>query len=104
MIRFLLTRFSLIIPTFFGMTLLAFFLVRLVPGDPIQTMAGERGIDSVRHAKLIHEYGFDQPVLVQYGIYIARLLKGDLGKSIITQEPVIREFAALFPATIELAV
>jgi dipeptide transport system permease protein len=104
MLRFLLTRLSLVIPTFFGMTLLAFFLIRLVPGDPIETMAGERGIDAARHAKLIQEYGFDKPVLVQYGIYIARVLQGDLGKSIITQTPVIREFAALFPATIELAV
>src|SRR4051794_5712125 len=103
MIRFLLTRFSLIIPTFFGMTLLAFFLVRLVPGDPIETMAGERGIDAVRHAQLVKEYGLDQPVLVQYGIYIGRVLHGDLGKSIITQAPVLQEFAALFPATIELA-
>ncbi|MDB5857813.1 MAG: peptide transporter permease [Ramlibacter sp.] len=104
MLRFILTRLSLVIPTFFGMTLLAFFLIRLVPGDPIETLAGERGIDAARHAKLLHEYGLDRPVLVQYGIYIAKVLKGDLGKSIITQEPVIREFAALFPATIELAV
>jgi dipeptide transport system permease protein len=104
MLRFLLTRLSLIIPTFFGMTVLAFVLIRLVPGDPIETMAGERGIDAVRHAALLKEYGFDQPVWVQYGIYIGRVLRGDLGKSIVTQEPVIREFLALFPATIELAV
>jgi dipeptide transport system permease protein len=103
-IRFLLTRFSLIIPTFIGMTLLAFFLVRLVPGDPIETMAGERGIDAARHATLMKEYGFDRPILVQYGIYIERVLHGDLGKSLITQAPVIEEFGALFPATIELAV
>src|SRR3954470_14784221 len=104
MFRFILTRLSLVIPTFFGMTLLAFFLIRLVPGDPIETLAGERGIDAARHEKLLHEYGLDRPVLVQYGIYIGKVLKGDLGKSIITQEPVIREFAQLFPATIELAV
>src|SRR5262245_27697761 len=104
MLRFILTRLSLVIPTFFGMTLLAFFLIRLVPGDPIETMAGERGIDAARHAKLVQEYGFDKPVLVQYGIYITRVMNGDLGKSVITQEPVIREFLALFPATIELAV
>jgi dipeptide transport system permease protein len=86
------------------MTLLAFFLIRLVPGDPIETMAGERGIDAERHARLVHEYGLDRPVLVQYGAYITRVLHGDLGKSMITQEPVVREFLALFPATIELAV
>ena len=52
MLRFLLTRVSLLVPTFIGMTLLAFFLIRLVPGDPIETMAGERGIDPARHAQL----------------------------------------------------
>ena len=104
MLRFIFTRLSLIIPTFLGMTLLAFFLIRMVPGDPIETMAGERGIDPVRHAQLLKEFGLDQPVMVQYGIYIVRVLKGDLGKSLITQEPVLREFLTLFPAPIELAV
>jgi dipeptide transport system permease protein len=102
MLRFLLTRLSLIIPTFIGMTLLAFFLIRLVPGDPIETLAGERGIDAVRHAKLLKEYGLDRPVMVQYGIYIGRVLQGDLGNSIVTHEPVLQEFIALFPATVEL--
>ena len=103
MLRFIFTRLSLVIPTFFGMTLLAFFLIRLVPGDPIETMAGERGIDAARHAQLLTEYGLDRPLMVQYGIYIGRVLQGDLGKSIITQAPVLEEFKALFPATIELA-
>ncbi|HUR88536.1 MAG TPA: ABC transporter permease subunit [Ramlibacter sp.] len=104
MLRFLLTRITLIIPTFIGMTLLAFFLVRLVPGDPIETMAGERGIDEARHQVLVKEYGLDKPILVQYGIYITRVLHADLGKSMITQAPVMSEFAQVFPATIELAV
>ena len=104
MLRFLLSRITLVIPTFIGMTLLAFFLIRIVPGDPIETMAGERGIDAARHEALLKEYGLDRPVLVQYGIYIGRVLHGDLGKSMITQEPVAREFFTLFPATIELAV
>jgi len=103
MLRFIFTRLSLIIPTFFGMTLLAFFLIRMVPGDPIETLAGERGIDAERHALLLKEYGLDRPVIVQYGIYIGKVLQGDLGKSIITQAPVLSEFWALFPATIELA-
>ena len=58
----------------------------------------------MRHAALLKSYGLDQPVMVQYGIYIGRVLQGDLGKSIITHEPVLHEFLALFPATIELAV
>jgi dipeptide transport system permease protein len=104
MLRFALTRLTLVVPTFIGITLLAFFLIRLVPGDPIETMAGERGIDLARHEQLRREYGFDKPLLVQYGLYVARLLHGDLGRSIVTREPVMSEFATLFPATIELAV
>src|SRR5918911_1397877 len=103
MLRFILTRVSLVIPTFVGITLLAFFLIRLVPGDPIETMAGERGMDPAPHQMLRKAYGFDQPVLVQYGIYVSRLLHGDMGKSIITSESVLSEFLSLFPATIELA-
>ncbi len=102
MFRFFLTRASLLVPTFIGMTLLAFFLIRLVPGDPIETLAGERGIDPVRHAQLLTEYGLDKPLFTQYGIYIGRVLHGDLGKSVITQERVMSEFVALFPATVEL--
>jgi dipeptide transport system permease protein len=101
--RFALTRLALVIPTFFGMTLLAFFLIRLVPGDPIETLAGERGIDPARHAALMKEYGLDRPLLVQYGLYLGRVLQGDLGRSMITQRSVLEEFLALFPATIELS-
>lgn len=103
MLRFLFTRVSLVIPTFIGITLLVFVLVRLIPGDPIETMAGERGIDAATHERLRHEYGFDRPVLVQYGLYLGRLLHGDLGRSIVTHRPVVEEFASLFPATIELS-
>ncbi len=103
MLRFLLTRASLLVPTFIGMTLLAFFLIRLVPGDPIETLAGERGIDPVRHAQLLKDFGLDRPLIEQYGLYIGRVLQGDLGKSAITQAPVLDELLALFPATMELA-
>src|SRR5918999_1237264 len=103
MLRFILTRVGLVIPTFLGITLLAFFLVRLIPGDPIETLAGERGIDPARHEMLRKEYGFDRPILVQYAIYIGHLLRGDFGRSIITRDPVLSEFLALFPATVELS-
>jgi dipeptide transport system permease protein len=103
MLRFILTRVSLVVPTFCGITLLAFFLIRLVPGDPIETLAGERGIDPARHEQLRKEYGFDRPIMVQYGNYIVRVMQGDLGNSIVTHAPVIDEFSALFPATVELA-
>jgi dipeptide transport system permease protein len=103
MARFALTRIGMLIPTFVGITLLAFFLIRLVPGDPIEAMAGERGIDPARHEQLRHQLGFDQPLLVQYGIYVGHVLHGDLGRSMVTREAVLSEFTALFPATVELA-
>jgi dipeptide transport system permease protein len=103
MLRFLLTRLSLIIPTFIGVTLLTFSMIRLIPGDPILLIAGERGIDDVRYAQLKAELGLDQPILVQYFRYLSDMAHGDFGKSIITREPVFKEFLELFPATIELS-
>ena len=104
MLRFILTRLGLVIPTFIGITLLTFAMIRLIPGDPIELLAGERGVSEERHAQLRAEYGFDQPLLVQYGRYISGVLTGDLGKSITTKQPVINEFFTLFPATVELSV
>ncbi len=103
MLKFLLTKVSLIIPTFFGVTLLTFAMVRLIPGDPIELMAGERGVSPERHAVLAAQYGFDKPVLEQYVVYITSVQQGDLGRSIVTKKPVLTEFLSLFPATIELS-
>ncbi len=103
MLRFALTRLILVVPTFIGITLLAFLLVHAVPGDPIETLLGERGIAPARHAALLHEYGFDRPLYIQYPLYVSHVLRGDLGLSLITHAPVIEEFKQLFPATIELS-
>ncbi|MGF1640605.1 MAG: ABC transporter permease subunit [Rhodospirillales bacterium] len=104
MLKFVATRLGLVIPTFVGVTLLTFALIRLVPGDPIELLVGERGIDPARHAALRADLGLDRPLLSQYGIYIADVLSGDLGRSIVTKTPVIDEFLTLFPATVELSV
>jgi dipeptide transport system permease protein len=104
MLRFFLTKLAGLIPTFFGVTLLVFAMIRLIPGDPIEILAGERGIDPTRHAQLMHQYGYDRPLLVQYGIYIGGVLQGDLGKSLVTKKPVLEDFRQLFPATVELSI
>jgi dipeptide transport system permease protein len=103
MLRFIFTRVTFVIPTFIGITLLAFLLIHAVPGDPLEVMVGERGIDPARHAQLLHEYGFDRPLYMQYLVYIGHVLRGDLGLSLITHAPVVEEFKQLFPATIELS-
>lgn len=103
MFGFLLRRAALVIPTFFGITLLAFSLIHLIPGDAVEAMSGERGMDVARHARLLHEFGLDRPLPVQYFDYLLHVLKGDLGLSIVTHEPVFEEFLTLFPATLELS-
>ena len=103
MLKFFLTRVSLLIPTFLGVTIVAFAFIRLIPGDPIEVMVGERGIDPERHAQLLAEFGYDKPLWEQYLVYLGGLLQGDLGRSIVTKKPVIDEFLTLFPATVELA-
>jgi dipeptide transport system permease protein len=92
-----------VLPTFVGITLLAFAMIRLIPGDPVELLAGERGMTAERHAELRADLGLDKPLLVQYGVYIGGVLQGDLGKSIVTKRPVSDEFFTLFPATVELS-
>ena len=104
MLAFLLKRLGLVVPTFLGITLLVFSLIRLIPGDPVEALSGERGMTPERYQRLLHEFGLDRPLPVQYLDYVWRAVRGDLGVSTITHEPVFREFIARFPATIELSV
>ncbi len=104
MLGFILKRIGLVIPAFIGVTVLTFALIHLIPGDPVLMLAGERGIDPERYARLRADLGLDQPLIVQYWNYISGVLGGDLGNSIVTRKPVIQEFLALFPATIELTI
>ena len=103
MFAFFLKRLATLIPTVIGITLVAFGLIRLIPGDPIEVMMGERRLDPEAHAALVHRMGLDQPLPVQYWDYISKLAHGDLGQSLVSREPVSKEFAVLFPATVELA-
>lgn len=104
MLGFLLRRVGLVIPTFIGVSIVAFLFIRMLPGDPILLMAGERGLSPERYAEALARYGFDQPLWRQYLGYLGALLQGDFGTSISTKKPVFDEFFALFPATLELSV
>jgi dipeptide transport system permease protein len=103
-LRFLLRRIALILPTFVGVTLISFLLIHLVPGDPIEVRFGEHGISPQRLAELRHEAGLDKPLWQQFLRYEAQVVHGDLGTSLVTHAPVWNEFTTLFPATIELTV
>ncbi len=103
MLHFILRRLALIVPTLFGITVLAFGFIRVLPGDPVLLRAGERGLTPERYDALLKQFGYDQPLWAQYLDFVGGLLRGDLGVSIITKKPVLTEFLALFPATLELA-
>lgn len=104
MLAFIARRFGLLIPTFFGVTLLTFALIRLIPGDPVEVMMGERRVDPQMHAEAMHRLGLDKPLYRQYFDYIGNLAQGNLGESLRSRVGVWDEFLTLFPATLELSV
>ena len=104
MFAYILKRLGVLIPTFFGITLLTFSLIRLIPGDPVEVMMGERTLDPAVHAAALTRLGLDKPLPIQYFNYLAQLAHGDLGASLKTQATVWSEFKVLFPATLELAI
>ena len=104
MLRFVLNRLGLLIPTFIGVSIVAFSFIRLLPGDPILLLAGERGMTAERYQAELEKYGFDKPIWQQYLNYLGDLLQGDFGTSFVTKKPVLTEFLTLFPATLELSI
>ncbi|WP_279479979.1 ABC transporter permease subunit [Aureimonas sp. SK2] len=103
MFRFIVARLGVLVPTFVGVAIVAFSFIRLLPGDPVTLMAGERGITPERHAQLTALLGYDQPLPIQFWHYLVGLFQGDFGTSIVTRRPVLTEFMTLFPATVELS-
>ncbi len=104
MLRYFLARLATFVPTFLGVTLISFAFIRVLPGDPIIVMAGERGLSEERYQALRDQYGFNDPLLVQFWNYLTGVMQGDLGQSFVTKKPVWDEFFALFPATLELSI
>lgn len=101
--RYLAKRLLATLPILLGVTALVFLMRVLVPGDPIDVMTfGQYATPEVK-AELRREYGLDKPVLVQYQIFLSRLVRGDLGSSIRTRQPVAWELAARYPRTLRLA-
>src|SRR5579871_1656241 len=103
MLLYILRRVALTIPTFVGLMFLTFVAIRLVPGDPVEVRVGEHGMSPDRLAYFRHELGLDQPVWRQFLSYAVRLLHGDFGVSVASQQKVLTEFLTLFPATLELS-
>lgn len=102
MLRFIIRRLLLLVPVLFGLSLLLFFWLRALPGDPARAMLGDKATPEAI-ARLNVQYGFDQPIPVQYVKYMGQLLSGNFGISPRTGEPVLGTFVDRFPATLELS-
>jgi len=98
----IIKRLTSLFTVIFGVLLLTFLLIHLVPGDPVDVMLGESANMADREA-LRADLGLDQPLVNQFGSYLAKLMHGDLGQSIHTQTPIIDLIQARYPATLKLA-
>jgi peptide/nickel transport system permease protein len=103
MIRFIVRRLLSSIPVLFGVVLLVFILARIIPGDPCRAALGERATDAVCDEFEVR-YGLDQPIPLQFGIYMVKILTGDLGSSIRFGRPVADILLERLPLTVELTV
>jgi ABC-type dipeptide/oligopeptide/nickel transport system permease component len=101
-IRFLLTRLVLLLPTLLGVLAVTFLLLYVAPGDPVQAMVGERA-DAQTIARLRAELHLDDPLPLQFVHYVGGVLRGDLGTSYITRRSILADLLQRFPATLQLA-
>jgi peptide/nickel transport system permease protein/oligopeptide transport system permease protein len=103
MIKYIIKRLISIIPVLIGISLLLFFMLRMLPGDPAQVLAGQMAtpeeVENIRH-----QLGLDKPIHLQYAVFFGRLMHFDLGRSARTQSPVSKEIWARLPNTLLLAV
>jgi peptide/nickel transport system permease protein len=99
--RFIVRRLLVTIPVLLGIIFIVFALARLIPGDPCRAVLGERATDAVCN-DFIHRYGLDQPIPVQFGLYLEQLASGDLGSSIKHSQPVTELLVERLPTTVEL--
>lgn len=102
MIRYVGFRLALLVPTLLGVLAVAFLLLYVAPGDPVLAMVGERA-DSATIARLRAELRLDDPLPVQFGRYVGRVVQGDLGTSYVTRRPILDDLLQRFPATLKLA-
>jgi peptide/nickel transport system permease protein len=102
-LQFIGKRLLASIPVLWGVTTLVFLAVHLLPGDPAEMMLAESGGSAESIAYLRDQLGLDDPLYVQYGRFLLNTLRGDLGRSIFTNRPVLQTILEQLPSTIELA-
>src|SRR2546421_10503879 len=103
MVRFVVRRFTPLVPIVVGLSLLVFLWIHALPGSPAEALLGERATPAtIKSFK--HQYGLDKPIYSQYFAWVKTTVKGDFGYSITDRRTVTSDFGDRFPATGELAV
>ncbi len=100
--RYAIRRFLTIVPVLVGVSIIVFGFIHMIPGDPAVAMLGERATPE-RVKEVRTQLGLDKPLVTQYFIYAGKIVRGDLGSSILRGDPVFRDLGRRFPATVELA-
>ncbi|MBI2988122.1 MAG: ABC transporter permease [Deltaproteobacteria bacterium] len=104
MLHYILKRLVQLIPVLFLVSFIVFFIIHLIPGDPVEVMLGEERYDRATYELLKKQMGLDDPIYVQYFRWLKRTVQGDLGYSLRTKRPVFDTIKERYPATIYLAV
>ena len=100
--NYVIRRLILIIPTFFLISAIVFTLIHLAPGDPVMVMVSRHGLPQATQDRIREELGLNEPVPVQYAIWVGKLLRGDFGFSYVTGRNVLEWISNKVPATVEL--
>jgi len=102
MLAYILRRILILIPTLLGVSIIVFLMLRFTPGDPAELLLGERATEEALY-EIREHLGLNEPLYVQYGLFLGRIMKGDLGETIWSRQKVWIEVKERFPATIELS-
>ncbi|MDR5695980.1 MAG: ABC transporter permease [Armatimonadota bacterium] len=101
--RYVGQRLVQLVPVLFAVSVLVFALMHIIPGDPAQLLLGFENTDPQQLARVRREFGLDQPIYVQYGLWLKKILSGDLGISVRTGRPITELVGEALPFTVELA-
>ncbi|MBI4278402.1 MAG: ABC transporter permease [Armatimonadetes bacterium] len=101
--QYIARKLLIAVPTLLAVSLIVFTVIRLIPGDPARILAGDFATPETV-AEIRAQWGLDRPLPVQYGVYLTRLVRGDLGRSIVSGQPVRREIVRRYQVTVGLAV
>src|SRR5437016_510030 len=102
MLRYIVQRVGQLVPILIGISVVTFLMLHLVPGDPVLIFAGDKPLTEARAAEIRHELGLDRPIWIQYWGYATHAVRGDLGRGLRSQRPVLDSILEVLPGTAQL--